>query len=940
MSDRIITPNSMSAAEAAQIAGGKGANLLRLVASGAEVPPFVIVSSRCFDAFIAGFREEFDAAVKMLDGSSPMRVAETSKIVRDCIVSHPLPSNIADEMYGALRGKIGDGAFVAVRSSALGEDSKEFSYAGMLDTYLFCRTESEIALSVVSCWASMYSDRAVSYRFMRKIAQHGIAMAVVVQEMIDGIASGVTFTVNPQTKYEDEILINAVWGLGEGLVSGGVDADRFVVLKKDGYPIDSSEIAHKDERVVFDRAQGYGTIEEPIPVEEAGKPCLDEKQVWAIAAACHRIEREYGGVPQDIEWTIARDGRIKILQARPVTTVEQPWPSERSYVTLWDNSNIVESYSGVTTPLTFSFALHAYHNVYVQFCQVLGVPEETIRKYDFNFGNMLGFLNGRIYYNLKNWYRLVSVLPGYSFNSRFMEGMMGVKATFEFATESHEDRKQSGFFRRWLIELPRMAWVGVNLAWKFWTIDAEVKKFMDIYTKMYNKYKDFDFDHQPAHRLVDIYNELENTVLRNWKAPIINDFMAMIFYGVLKSLIGAWLPNAEHSLQNDLVAGQGNVESTLPMRSMQKMARFIKSHADLAGLFQTLDAAALKTRFIRRTGKGANGAEAPAEERELAAQISAYLDEFGFRTMNELKLEEPSLNEKPEFLFSMLKNYAAGALPAEDDTGRQEARKREEAEKRVADALRDQKLWGFFPKLPIMQFVTEYAKKAVAVREYQRFARTKMYGLARRIYVGIGRRLAERGIIDHHEDVFYLHKDELLSYVVGTAISQRLRELAAVRKAEFDAYRAMDELPDRIETTGIVYTNDLNKSVLKMQQSDDPNLLQGIGGCSGVVRKRVKVILNPNDDMQLNGEILVAARTDPGWVPLFATAAGLLIERGSMLSHSVIVARELGLPAIVGITGITKRVKTGDLVEMDGTTGIVRILERADGSDGIAGAAS
>ncbi|HOY66207.1 MAG TPA: PEP/pyruvate-binding domain-containing protein [Candidatus Ozemobacteraceae bacterium] len=934
MTQRIISPNSMNHADAAPIAGGKGANLLRLVEAGAEVPPFVIVSSRCFDAFVAGFRAEFDAAVRQLDGSSPIRVAETSKIVRDCICAHPLPPDIADEIYSSLRNQVGTDGFVAVRSSALGEDSKEFSYAGMLDTYLFCRTESEIALAVVNCWASMYSDRAVSYRFMRGIAQHGISMAVVVQEMIDGVASGVTFTVNPQTKYGDEILVNAVWGLGEGLVSGSIDADRFVVIKRDEYPIDIAEIAHKEDRVVFDREQGYGTIEEKVPVAEADKPSLTEAQVRAVAAVCHRIERQYDGVPQDIEWAVGRDGRVKILQARPITTIDKPWPSERPYVTLWDNSNIVESYSGVTTPLTFSFALNAYHNVYVQFCQVLGVPEEIIKKYDFNFGNMLGLLNGRIYYNLKNWYRLVSVLPGYSFNARFMEGMMGVKATFDFSTETHEEQQKAGFFRRWLIELPRMGWVGVNLAWKFWSIDAEVKKFMDIYTKMYNKYKDCDFDELPAHRLVGIYNELVTTVLGNWKAPIINDFMAMIFYGVLKSLIASWIPGADHALQNDLVAGQGNVESTLPMRAMQKMARFIKAHAPLAGLFQTLDAPALHRRFIPGPA-----ADAPVEERELAQQIRAYLDEFGYRTMNELKLEEPSLNEKPEFLFSMLKNYAAGPLPPEEDTGRQEAKKREEAEKRVEEALKDQTLWGFIPKLPIMKFVTEYAKKAVAVREYQRFARTKMYGVARRIYIGIGRRLAERGVLDHHEDVFYLHKDEIMSYVVGTAVSQKLRELAAVRKAEFAAYRAMEELPDRIETKGIVYTNDLTRSVLKVQQSDDPNMLQGIGGCSGVVRKRVKVILNPSDDMNLNGEILVAARTDPGWVPLFATAAGLLIERGSMLSHSVIVARELGLPAIVGITGITKRVKTGDLVEMDGTTGIVRIIERADAGEAAGGAA-
>jgi pyruvate,water dikinase len=171
---------------------------------------------------------------------------------------------------------------------------------------------------------------------------------------------------------------------------------------------------------------------------------------------------------------------------------------------------------------------------------------------------------------------------------------------------------------------------------------------------------------------------------------------------------------------------------------------------------------------------------------------------------------------------------------------------------------------------------------------------------------------------------------ETLEYVTGTARTQKLRELAALRRAESEEFKAMDELPDRIETTGITYCNDLTRGMLPVQAADDdPDIIRGIGGCSGKITGKVKVILNPGDDMSLNGEILVAARTDPGWVPLFATASALLIERGSMLSHSVIVARELGLPAVVGATGVTRKVKTGDVVELDGTTGIVRVISRA-----------
>ncbi len=920
MKELIITARSMSAEQAAPMVGGKGANLLRLVEAQADVPPFIILTSRCFDEFVGSFGGEFQDMLSKIDCTSPSTIAATGQALRDCMCRHPLPPAIAEEMYARLAEAIPPDSFLAVRSSALGEDSKEFSYAGMLDTLLFQRSHTEISRSVVQCWASIYSDRAIAYRHMRNIAQSGISMAVVVQKMIDGVASGVTFTVNPTTRYEDEILISAVWGLGEGLVSGGVDADQFVCLRKDGYPIDFRRITEKPELIKFDAARGAGTIQEALGADQAAKPCLTDPQVCEIASVCHRIETRYRGVPQDIEWTIDRDdGKLKILQARPITTIDRPWPSERKYMTLWDNSNIVESYSGVTSPLTFSFAIHAYHMVYVQFCQVLGVPEADIQKNDFAFANMLGLMNGRIYYNLKNWYKLVSVLPGYSYNARFMEGMMGVKATFEEQVE----KPPEDFFSKYFVALPKVIKVGFNLAWKFYNTDAEVKRFMEIYKNQYEKYKDFDFDSAPAHKIVEIYNELENTVLRNWKAPIINDFMAMIFYGVLRSLLKSWDLGDDPSLPNDLCSGQGNVESTLPMRSLQKMARFICQTPSLKETFRTRDPVALKGMFARRPA----GNE-PPEFTEMCNKVMDYLDEYGYRAMNELKLEEPSLSEKPEFLFSILKNYAAGSLPPEEDSGQAEAEKRKAAERKVAEKLGHQTCYGFFRKIDVLNFVTRYAKKAMAVREYQRFARTKMYGLVRKMYIGIGRRFVERGVLDRHEDVFYLTTEEVISFVVGTARSQKLREIAALRKGEFDGYRAQDELPDRIETHGIVYTNDLRKSAIQMKQSDDPNVLTGLGGCSGVVKGKVKVILNPSDDMSLNGEILVAARTDPGWVPLFPSAAGLIIERGSMLSHSVIVARELGLPAIVGVTGATKRLKTGDLVEMDGTSGIIRILSQ------------
>ena len=561
----IVSCANRNFAEVLPLVGGKGGNLLKLTEAGADVPAFAVLTRHCFDDFIDSFRDEFKKKLKAIDCSSPDKIARTAGDLRACICGHKIPEKIRTELFATLRSLFKSDCFMAVRSSALGEDSKEFSYAGMLDTCLFRRTDEEICEAVVTCWSSIFSDRAVAYRNMRGIPQDDVSMAVVVQEMIDGVASGVTFTVNPTTRYQDEILITSVFGLGEGLVSGTLDSDQFICLKKENYPVIETQLADKVEKLVFDREKNYGTKTVEVAADQAKKPSLSEAQLRSIATVCHRIEGSYHGVPQDIEWTIDGDGRVRILQARPITTIDQPVPSERQYSTIWDNSNIVESYSGVTTPLTFSFAIYAYHRVYVQFCQVLMVPEEEIKANDFAFANMLGFLNGRIYYNLKNWYRLISVLPGYSYNSRFMEGMMGVKVSYD-KTVKH---KPMGFFQKYFCELPRLALVGANLAYRFWRTDAEVKHFMRVYQEQYDKYKDFDFNAAPAHQLVEIFNELDNTVLANWKAPIINDFMAIIFYGVLDALMKKWELNADPALKNDLLAGQGNVESTLPLRTVR-----------------------------------------------------------------------------------------------------------------------------------------------------------------------------------------------------------------------------------------------------------------------------------------------------------------------------------------------------------------------------------
>jgi pyruvate,water dikinase len=285
--------------------------------------------------------------------------------------------------------------------------------------------------------------------------------------------------------------------------------------------------------------------------------------------------------------------------------------------------------------------------------------------------------------------------------------------------------------------------------------------------------------------------------------------------------------------------------------------------------------------------------------------------------MNELKLEEPSLREQPGFLLQMLRNYLnmpsidLHAMEAQEQAVR--AKAEAEADSRLSVGRR---FW--FHK------IVRWARKHVKNRENLRFARTRMFGLMRRLFLAIGEDFVREGVLKQRDDVFYLQLDELVAYVDGRSVTKDLGALAELRKAEFQAYRA-DEPDERFVTTGLPHWNQNYRAPASGDVAEGD--LVGTPCCPGIIEGPTKLVRDPGDDMNLNGQILVAPRTDPGWVALYPSVSGLLIEKGSVLSHSAIVARELGLPTIVGIKGLCDRLAGGQTVRMDGASGRVEIIE-------------
>jgi len=397
------------------------------------------------------------------------------------------------------------------------------------------------------------------------------------------------------------------------------------------------------------------------------------------------------------------------------------------------------------------------------------------------------------------------------------------------------------------------------------------------------------------------YRDLEAQLLKHWDAPLVNDFFAMIYYGTLKSLCGKWL--GDGSLQNTLLLDAGEIISAEPPRRISAMAGLVAGDKTLTDLLANPN-----------THPNEKLAQL-AMHGEIFAAYHSYLEDFGDRCLEELKLESPSVGDNPQSLLTgigvMAKRRRSGGLGAAATAPAPEP-------SAAVDSLPG---W----KRKVFSWVLQNAKARVRDRENLRFERTKLFGRVRRIVVELGGRLHTDNHLDKPEDVFFLTITEVMGAYEGTTSPQTLRDLCRERKRQQEAFHTAP--PDRFETRGSPDHCPCFTPSSK-EASHDGAQISGTGACPGIVRGIVRVVTDPRNATLEEGEILVAQQTDPGWVVLFPAASGLLVERGSLLSHSAIVARELQLPCVVSIRNITSILSTGDFVEMDGSTGEVRIINK------------
>jgi len=864
--------------------GGKAAALAVLGRSGLPVPAWFAVTPHAFaDSLPSHAQQVLDTAKSFAD-------------IQQLVHTIYPDLQVQAAVEAALLSMCSAGQSVAVRSSAIDEDGAQHSFAGQLDSYLGVPLD-QVHQRIAAVWRSGFGERVLAYRHAQSLAPIPMAPAVLIQRMVQADIAGVAFSADPVTGQRGIAVIAAVYGLGTTLVSGESDADTYYV-DRDGAII-KRVIAEKRMLQRLGPSAEDGVRSVCVPADLACRAALTDQQILAIADLARQASRLFNR-PQDIEWAI-EDGRLYLLQSRPITSLITLADPDGT-ATLWDNSNIIESYGGITMPLTFSFANRAYEEVYRQFCRMMRVPEDRIVEHAATFANMLGLIRGRIYYNLLSWYTLLALLPGFSSNRRFMEQMMGVREGLpEQITGSLTSRSRGERVKDQIRLVGTLCGLVVNHMRLGTTIDGFYKRLNSALQPTEPGLKDMRPD-----ELADYYRKLEQQILTRWDAPLINDFFCMVFFGLLRKLTSAWCGDTAGTLHNDLLCNQGGIISAEPAKRLAQLGtlacadpQFVDDliHAPLEQILDRMQ-------------------ELPGFERHY----HNYLARFGDRCLDELKLESATLHDDPLMLLRSVGYYAQRLQQLElvDEPNQATAICRQ-AEAQVGNALAGNVMCSV-----VFAWVLKHARARVRDRENLRFERTRLFGRVRRIFIELGRRFSALELLADPRDIFYLEVGEVFGFIEGRSTTTNLKGLVALRKADFEQYHAMPAPDNRFLTYGIV--NQGNRFVGSLAPSSvvDNVQIQGLGCCPGRVQGPARIIRNPRDAQLNPGDILVAERTDPGWIMLFTCAAGVLVERGSLLSHSAIVAREMNIPTIVGLAGITQWVKDGDWLELDGSSGTVR----------------
>jgi pyruvate,water dikinase len=758
-----------------------------------------------------------------------------------------------------------------VRSSATAEDLPGASFAGQQDTFLDVAGIADVLDAVHRCWASLWTDRAVAYRAAQGIDGAGVALAVVVQRMVDAASAGVLFTADPVTGRRRQAVIDAARGLGEAVVSGAVDPDRFVV--------DTAT-----ERIL-DRRRGD-------PDDERGAS-LTDAQVRELASLGDRVERAFGS-PQDIEWAVDADGHAWLTQSRPITTL-YPVPVRRAPLATDDTRVFfcVSLAQGLHRPIT-PMGIAAFRIIGSGFLSLVGRRPANI--VDGPEGFAIG--GGRIFVDA-TW--IVRSSVGREIMPRALDVMearsaVALRSLFTDPRFSVMPGSRRRFVPRFLhlaarIRLPFVA--GQAL----FNPDAAQRRVRRLAVEARER------DIQPGGDIPTRVDAVVDLLFRTMPlAPrsLPGAAVGFAMLGLAGRLLRGSLEPGE--LQTLLRSVPDNVTTEMDL-ALWRVA--VRARDDGAS------ATALRSQTAHDLAEGYRSGTLPPV---LQHAMTGFLADYGHRAVAEIDLGIPRWSDDPAHLFGVLSGYLR--LDADADSPEEHfAKGARDAREMALTLIRRARRRGRL-RAAAVRFCLRRARALVGMREMPKFLVITGMSRARAAMLRIGDELAESGRIAAPGDVFFLDFDETKRAAAG----EDLRDAIAERKAEYDSELKRRHVPRVVLSDGTEV-----EALATAPATIDPGALRGTPASAGTVTAPARVVLDPVGAHLEPGEILVAPSTDPGWTPLFLTAGGLVMEMGGANSHGAVVAREYGIPAVVGVPRATEAIATGSEVTVDGAGGVVTL---------------
>jgi phosphohistidine swiveling domain-containing protein len=866
--------------------GGKAAALGELLNAGLPVPAGFCITTAAFRRLLRA--ADALPAVAALDAAPPgAELAHLGAAVRSRLAAAPIPVDLEQAIVSAWRDLL-RGVACAVRSSATAEDRRDASFAGQLDTVLNVRAADALLRAVRQCWCSAFSDRALAYRARRGLGGTAVHMAVIVQELVRAEAAGVLFTINPLSGREDEILIEGSYGLGEAVVSGRVSPDRLVVQKETGR-IAQRTVSNKTLAVV-PRGE-RGVIQLAIAPHAARAAALSDGAAQRLALLGSAAERLLGA-PQDVEWAVS-GGEAFVLQSRPITgALLRPWSDDGQ---VWTNMNTGEVLPDVISPLTWSFLERSVIRCLEDLLARLGV--------EYSDSPLVGRIGGRVYFNLNTIAAIGKVLP--------IGGSADITALFGGWQPESEVRRCLAIAEQNLprVRLARRTFVRRLPAMVLWALrhhaTARAERCRAAFGRRLEERRRLDLEAlsessliEEIQRCVELFRE-GMTTLGSYAV------VGVSYFSHLQAACERWLPG-EPNAANQLLTGIGGMASAEAGLEMWRLAAHAHAHTSVARVLLANDGFTLTRAVLGGVDGGA----------DFLARWDEFMARHGHHARGEIELMNRRWSDDPDYVLAQVRSYLAH-MGEKDPVATHRAQAEERAQRTAA--LR-QRLGNPIKRM-LLDFLLRRARLGVVYRENVKSEGVRLMAFVRQVAVALGRRLAARGVIEQATDVFLLPLDEL-ARVQGDPDVTDVRALVRRRRAEFEH--------DVSITPPAVIVRRLDAGDVASEVVDaGTDRLSGLGVSPGVVTGPARVILHSDAHERMRpGEILVAPFTDPGWTPYFQLAAGLVTDLGGLLSHGSIVAREYGLPAVVNVGRATRIIHTGDLLQLDGTHGEVRILRR------------